>query len=637
MDQLFTPNKIGGLKLENRIIMTAIHTGMEFETLRGFLVERAKGGAAYLTTVMGVSSMGAPSNMMVLERENLANLKRLTSEIHAHGGRLFIQLFHAGRNNKKTLMREKEKSPVAPSEIPSPIYKEMPHALNVEEIAETVLDFGYASALCKEAGVDGVEISCSAGYLLNQFFSPLTNRRTDNYGGCFENFCRFPLEVVEEVRNAVGKDYPVIIRVSAGDMLGGYGIQETIAFLKKAEPFLDGVNVTGGWHESPVPQISMQVEEGGFAYLAKEVKEAISLPVIGCNRINNGEIANKLLEEGYCDFVGCARAFLVDAHFANHIKEGKLYRRCIGCNRGCIEKVLKGQQVTCIFNPYVGHEGETYNTLHENETKKQRILVVGGGPAGMEAAITLGKRGHTIRICNKENHLGGSLYFAAKVPHKQTVNKNIFAMEQELRGLGVEICLGVSVDQSYILKYNPDQVILATGSSALVPSIPGLEREKVIFNKDILDGSQAYLETMRKGKVVIIGGGPVGLEMASFLSTESTDITVLELSKEVGKALGGDRRAVLAELASKNVKIMTETQTVQVKEETMLLRTPKGDMEIPYDTLVVAIGYEPEGRALFELLQSTSIPVSLIGDAKQIGDIGAAILSGFNVQNSVRK
>lgn len=358
MNKLFEHCKIGGLELPNRVIMTALSTGMEFETLKGFLRERAKGGAAYITTVMGISILGTPSNMMLLEKNNMDKVKELADEIHRNGGKIFIQLFHCGRNIKKELMMAKDENPVAPSPIASPIFKEMPRQLEVAEIEALIHEFGQAATICKEAGIDGVEISCSAGYLLSEFFSTLTNKRMDTYGGSFENRCRFPIEVMEEIRHVVGKNYPVILRVSAEDMVGGYGIKETIALVQKGQRWIDGVNVTGGWHESRVPQISMQLEEGGFAYLAKQIKELVDIPVIACNRINNGEVAKKLIEEGYCDFVGCARAFLVEPDFGNKVREGKYYRRCMACNQGCIGKVLKGEQLTCILNPKVGFERE---------------------------------------------------------------------------------------------------------------------------------------------------------------------------------------------------------------------------------------------------------------------------------------
>ncbi|MEG2199060.1 MAG: FAD-dependent oxidoreductase, partial [Anaerovorax sp.] len=525
----------------------------------------------------------------------------------------------------------KGESPVAPSAIPSPIYREMPRELTLAEIEEVTEEFARGAALCKEADIDGVEISCSAGYLLSEFFSPLTNKRTDAYGGSFEKRCKFPLEVMEKVRLAVGKNYPVVLRVSAEDMLGGYDVADTIQLVQNGEKWLDAVNVTGGWHESPVPQISMQLAEGGFAYLAKKVKDAVNIPVIGCNRINNGEIAQGLIEGGYCDFVGCARAFVVDPNFANKVREGKSYRRCIACNQGCIERVLKGKPLTCIFNPKVGLEYEAEIKELTKASKPKKVLIIGGGPAGMEAAIHLKNKGHMVRICTKEQELGGALYYAAKAPYKQTINENVRAMAQELTALNVEICLGVEVDAQYISKYHPGKVILAVGSKPVVPTIPGLKTERVIFNKDILDGSPVYLEKIRKSPIIILGGGPVGLEMASFLATETTDITVLELGKQVGKALGGDRKIILKQLAEKQVRILTEAETLKVKKNALLVKTPEGEVELPYSTLVVAMGYMPQGEELFQWLISNSFDVKVIGDSRQVGGIGEAIVSGWEV------
>ena len=272
---------------------------------------------------------------------------------------------------------------------PSVIYKETPEELTIDKIAEITEDFGRAARVCAEAGVDAVEISCSAGYLLSEFLSDLTNLRKDIYGGSPENKMRFPLEVIRKVRTSVGADYPVLLRVSGSDMLGGYGIDLTVKLALEAEKYIDAVNVTGGWHESRIPQISMHVPEGCFAFLAREVKRAVKIPVIACNRINNKDTAEEILNKGYADFAGCCRAFLVDSEFGNKIRTGKQYRKCIGCNR-CIERVLKGEQVTCTFNPSVGKE---YLVRKEHPGKGKRVLVIGGGAFrhGIGSAIRRGR------------------------------------------------------------------------------------------------------------------------------------------------------------------------------------------------------------------------------------------------------
>ena len=249
-----------------------------------------------------------------------------------------------------------------------------------------------------------------------------------NIGGNFENRMKFPVAVIKEVRRSVGSEYPIILRVSASDMLGGYGIKDTITLIKKTEKYLDAINVTGGWHESPVPQISMHLPEGGFAFFAREVKHNVKIPVIACNRINNEKVAKEIIEQGYADFVGCARAFLTDSDFAYKLEQDIPYRRCIGCNKGCIERVLKMQEVSCVFNPEVGKESD--QTVRR--APGRRTLVIGGGPAGIEAAIQCAKHGDEVQLCCDEKMIGGLLHVAAKAPFKENIVRNIKTMRAEL-------------------------------------------------------------------------------------------------------------------------------------------------------------------------------------------------------------
>ena len=340
-----TPFKINNMELRNRIIMLVMHTGFSTggqltEQDKAFFEERAKGGAGAITQVCGISDYGAADNMPNIKEDSFFEReKAITDMIHSYGTKHIVQLFHRGRNSGSNYGLKA----VAPSNVPSSIYRNECDVLTKEQIEETIKDFADSALKCKEIGVDAVEVSCSAGYLLTLFLSPLTNLRNDEYGGDDERRMKMPLDTLRAVRAAVGKEYPVIVRIAGSQMMpGGYGVDYMQEFCKIAEKdgLIDAVNVTGGWHEAPVPQISYQLPSGGFAYLADAIKSVVNVPVIACNRINNIDTMEEILSNGMADFVGTARGFLADPCFAQKVLTGMPYNRCQGCNK-CIEAVLK--------------------------------------------------------------------------------------------------------------------------------------------------------------------------------------------------------------------------------------------------------------------------------------------------------
>ena len=344
------------MRLKNRIIMTPLHMCFTMEQEIAFLKERAKGGAASVTAVIAVSDMGASQGMCWMNEEVKKSLSVFAEAVRPYDCRSIVQLFHCGRNCLPGKLCREGAAPYAPSAVPSPLYRNMPKAMTIEEIREVTGQFADAAAACKEAGIDGVEISCSVGYLLTEFLSPHTNLRTDRYGGSRENRMRFPLEVCAAVREAVGKDYPVLMRLSGDSMLeGGYGLEDMKVFASRAEKYVDAFSVTGGWHESKVPQISRDVKPGSFAYLAQGIREAVHVPTVACNRIQTEETAKQVLDEGGCEFVGCARAFIADPQFANKIQAGLPYQECAACNT-CLKKILFNKPAVCAVNPMVGKE-----------------------------------------------------------------------------------------------------------------------------------------------------------------------------------------------------------------------------------------------------------------------------------------
>lgn len=649
---LFSPSVLNHMPLKNRFLMAAMHLGYAennemSQRALDFYRARAKGGIAALTVVAKVAPVGGPPDMHGADSDDrIPGLKQLADVIHAEDCRMIVQLFHSGRNAFPEKLNGL--TPVSASAVPSPIYRCTPHPLTTEEIDRTVEEFAAAARRCRKAGVDAVEISCSAGYLLTQFISPLTNLREDEYGGSEENRFRFPRRVIRAVREAVGPDYPVLLRISASDMLpGGYGIDCMQRFCAGIAPGLvDAISVTGGWHEAPVPQITADLPDGGYAFLAGAIKRVVDVPVIASNRIHSREAAERILALGLADYVSVARPLLADPCFVQKLRNGALYNPCQSCNRGCIEHVLKGTAAECAFNCMAGHEWETAPAA----AKPGKLLVVGGGPAGMTAAKLAAQAGWQVCLCTRESRLGGLLNTASLPPHKARLLGFLRNLEHELEQLQVEIRYGVEVDEAYLRTAEPDHIILATGSTPIVPSIPGLEPGRFLTADEALHAGPELLADLRKGSTVIVGGGSVGMETAHFLcasafSTEESpaflrefipagldgalraplDLTVLEMGRSLGHGLGGQRWILSKKLKEFGVRMCANTRVTAVGPASVTVQDGDGERELPCDHLILACGYRPAGGQLAQYLEQAGIPCTVVGDAKQPRDVMAAL------------
>ena len=499
---VFTPFQIKGIELKNRWIMLAMHTGFAegnalTERDYAYYEARAKGGAAAVTCLLAVNEAGTLKGMYDAETVEKESLKILADRVHAHDCKLIVQLFHCGRN--ESAKNHGDKPLLAPSAVPSPIFRGEPQEMTAEDLRETKKAFAHGAALCKEIGADLVEVSASAGYLLSEFFSPITNRREDEYGYQNENGVKFPLEVLAEIRQAVG-EFPVLVKVSAAQMVeDGYELADTVRFCKKAQDvgYIDGVTVTGGWHESPIEQISYYVAKGAYAPFAGILKKYLSVPVIACNRIQDRETAERLLAEGMCDLCGTARAFLADPAFVNNMQAGKSYLPCQGCNK-CISAVLKGEEIYCAFNPEVGKE-HFENQRRKIATRKE-CVVVGGGPAGMQAAKKAAERGFKTTILCKEKELGGQLRLAALPPKKGDLLKYIDHMKDTLEELGVVILTEMEGTKEFIEEKKPYFTVIATGSQPEKLPVEGLPDEKYFTAQEVLQMEEEKFWNCWRGK-----------------------------------------------------------------------------------------------------------------------------------------
>lgn len=632
----FSSAKIRNLELKNRWIMLAMHTGFaEGDVLTereyAFYEERAKGGAAAVTMVLGVDDAGALKGMYHADTLDGDSLKTLAERLHAHDCKLIVQLFHCGRNESRK--NHGEKPLFAPSPVASPIFREEPQEMTEEVLLQTKADFAKAAAFCKENGVDAVEISASAGYLLSEFLSPITNLRTDKYGMGENKGMTYPLEVLQAVRESVG-DYPVLIKVSGAQMLdGGYELTDTIVFCRKAEKegFIDAITVTGGWHESPVEQISFYVSKGAYAPLAGAVKKYTSVPVIACNRIQDAETAERVLEEGMCDFVGSARAFLADAHYVEKLQKQEMFNPCQACNH-CIMDVLKGKELHCAFCPEAGNE-YMENQRRKIATRKE-VLVIGGGPAGMYAAKKSAERGFLTTLVCKEDQLGGQLNLAKLPPRKEEIGTFVSYLEHTLKVLGVNIILGKEADVDFVMEKKPYFTVLATGSEPVIPQLEGLDTATYELAQDVLQMDADALKPYREGQIVIVGGSSLGLEVAEFLVEKLPEakIKILEANSRMGVELGAMARPMLNGLKQAGVQTMCDTKVTSFEGKKVMISIGGQPFFVTADHLILACGSEPVStNEIAMALMDERLSYAVVGDADHVADVDEGLKSVFEL------
>ncbi len=660
MDKLFSPLRINSLEIPNRVVMPAF--GLKYtsidrkpnDRLIDFYEARAKGGCGLIVIGgVGIDLVGGGLMLPSIESDEFIEpWRRMSNALHKHGSKYFIQLFHAGRYMHRMMARGKEA--VAPSAVPSKYTKETPRALETEEILEVQDKFAAAARRAKEAGADGVEIISSAGYLICQFLSPVTNLREDEYGGSFENRCRFGVEVLEKVRAAVGPDYPVTMRVSGSDFIpGGNTNADMVKVCQRFEAAgADAFNVTGGWHETRIPQLPTLVPRGAFSYLAAEIRKAVRVPVYASNRIVEPDHAEEMLQDSVCDMVCIGRAQIADPDWTNKARtnrEGEI-RPCVACLQGCMERLFRVRDVQCLCNPQAGFEGKREV---EKSTSPKKVMIVGAGPAGLEAALTAHAGGHDVHLFDSAPAIGGQLPLAAAPPGREDFASLLRFYESELLRLDINVALSTRVSPAEVQKIAPDVVILATGSKQIRPPIEGIDLPHVVTAWDVL------LKKVPVGqKVVVIGGGAVGIETALALAEAGTlsadalkfllkheaedmetlrrlalqgtrDVTIVELLPRIGKGLGPANKWVfLKEIDLLGVQVQAGARVAQITPDKVEWIGEDGRGSIPAETVVLALGATPEST-LEESLTEAGIEVTTIGDARKSRTIFEAVHEGF--------
>jgi len=636
---LFSEAKINHLTLKNRLVMTPMGCGLAQENgiitdaFIAYYAERAKGGTALLTTevacVNPVHGRRAIRQICLTDESQLPMLKKLTDTIHSYGAAIFPQLHHPGVMSSN---KANHGHPLlCPSGIASKFMGQEVRAFEHNEIKDLINDYAHAAMLAKKAGFDGVEIHMAHHYLLHEFLTPYFNKRTDEYGGSFENRCRLPLEIVDAIRKEVGPDYPVSARVSVEDYMGNesFHLDEMIKFCKMLENHtIDVINVTAGGTENGRSTAVEPVTypQGWRRHLAKSIRTMVNVPVIATTVIRDPEYAESLLNEGYLDFVGMGRPFLADPEWADKAFHGrsKDIRRCISCLR-CIDNIKSEIPIACSVNPETGYELEKKEIIPDGNNRL--CVVVGGGVAGLEAARILSLRKFRVVLYEKTDHLGGQIWLAGQAPKKDKMFWFIDYMRQQLDQQNVDIILNKEITPSEIQKMNPHLVIDATGSSPWCPAfIPGCEKTLVTTPVEVLSGA-CRLEYQN---VVVIGSGLTGLETSEYLTQRGNMVTIIEMADDIAP---GASRAIVNEimrhLVLDNVVVETGRKLVEIKDDRIIYQDIHSNeqFELPCDKVVLSLGVRPNGKIAEALKDKLSVVA--IGDAEKTGRILESVRAGY--------
>jgi len=653
---LLAPLDLGFTTLKNRVLMGSMHTGLEElpdgpERMAAFYAERAAAGVALIVTggiapnEKGVVYRGGST---LSRRDQVDHHRIVTDAVHRVGGKIALQILHAGRYSYQP-------QPVAPSALQAPINPFTPTALSEAEIEQTIADFAHCALLAQQAGYDGVEVMGSEGYLINQFLVARTNQREDTWGGSFSNRMRFAVEIVRAVRQAVGREFILIYRLSMLDLVedgsSWQEIEQLALAIEQAGATL--INTGIGWHEARIPTIATMVPRAGFSWVTRKLMGKVRIPLITTNRINDPAVAEQVLADGCADMVSMARPFLADAAFVQKAAEGRAdeINTCIGCNQSCLDQIFEGKLTSCLVNPRACRETEMPLTMAE---KPKKLAVIGAGPAGLAFATTAASRGHRVTLFDAADQIGGQFNIAKQIPGKEEFHETLRYFRRQLALLEVTVKLGSQVEAADLAEF--DEVILACGIVPRTPAIPGIDNAKVLTYLDVLRDKKPVGQ-----RVAIIGAGGIGFDTAEYLSQHgvSSSLDQAEFNREWGidgqlsqrgglaaqgpVAERGPRQIYLlqrktskvgeglgkttgwihrASLLMRGVKMLNSVNYQRIDEEGLHISRAEQESCLPVDTVIICAGQEPR-RELQQPLLAMGKTVHLIGGADVAAELDA--------------
>ena len=665
---LLAPLDLGFTTLKNRVLMGSMHTGLEeapngFERMAAYFAERATGDVGLIVTGgVAPNAVGcvAPGAAKLTEETEADQHRLITEAVHRADGKIAMQILHAGRYAFHENL-------VSASAIKAPINFFKPRALDTKEIKSHIKDYADCALLARKAGYDGVEIMGSEGYLINQFIVSKTNKRSDDWGGSFENRIRFPIEIVKGVREKVGPDFIIIYRLSMIDLVKkGSSWEEVVGLAQKIEQAGVTIINTGiGWHEARVPTIATAVPRAAFTWVTAKLKGQVSVPLVTSNRINTPEVAEDVLARGDADMISMARPFLADPDFVKKASGNRQeeINTCIGCNQACLDHIFLGQISSCLVNPRACHETELQ---YRSARDKKKIAVVGAGPAGLSFATVAAQRGHAVTLFEKSTIIGGQFNMANQIPGKEEFNETLRYYRNQLGLTGVETRLQTKATTEQLLAEKFDEVILATGVTPRTPDIEGIDHPMVLSYVDVLLHKKAVGR-----RVAIIGAGGIGFDVAQYITHQKVstsldldaflkewgvdkeyhhpggllpnrpqapaavrDVTLLQrkpnkIGESLGKTTGWIHRVTLKQ---RKVLMINGVTYKRINDQGLHITLKDAPRVLEVDTVIVCAGQEPL-RDLKDELENAGVVVHLIGgaelavelDAKRAIDQGARL------------